>query len=62
MINPDSKIDVANAMKKYGGSFVRALGEALLIADSKNAQLIHDTWPEYWVRYSAFAETERRKS
>lgn len=39
------------AMEKYGGSFVRALGMAGFHADAINLQKIKDTWPEYWSDY-----------
>ena len=39
------------AMRVYGGSFVRALGVALLAADDVNAEKIRRTWPEYWSQY-----------
>jgi hypothetical protein len=42
---------VADAMKKYGGSFVQCLGEACHCADEINLQKIKDTWPDYWNTY-----------
>ncbi len=48
MIPTDEKIYVENGMVKYGGSFVSALGHALMHADPINAQKIKDAWPKYW--------------
>ena len=47
----DEKLDVAENMKNYGGSFVSSLGEALIHADEENAERIKETWPEYWKQY-----------
>lgn len=52
------KTMVAFAMKEHGGSFVQALGEALLRADDENTRRIKNTWPEYWGKYSRFAKNE----
>ena len=43
---------VMRAMKKYGGSFVQALGEAATRADDNNLRRIKSTWPRYWAKYS----------
>ena len=42
---------VSRAMTKYGGSFVKRLGDALLHADPNNTQKIKDTFSEYWEKY-----------
>ena len=39
-------------MRKYGGSFVKALAEAALRADDDNLRRIKTAWPEYWAKYS----------
>lgn len=44
----EEKYFVSLGMRERGGSFVKAIGEALLHADSINVQKIKDTWPEYW--------------
>lgn len=48
------KFTVAGNMKKYGGSFVQALGVALSHADMWNATKIKLTWPELWEEYLNF--------
>ena len=47
---------VAETMKKFGGSFVRSLGEALLLADHINQHKIKTTFHEYWKQYKEIAE------
>jgi hypothetical protein len=39
------------AMRKYGGSFVKALAEAASHADPVNLQKIKTTFSEYWKEY-----------
>ncbi len=48
-------IKIAMAMKRYGGSFMKGIGEALLHADSDNAAKIKATWPQAWVQYADMA-------
>ena len=47
----EEKIYVSEAMIKYGGSFVRSLGEALINADAKNTKKIKEGWSDYWKEY-----------
>lgn len=47
----DEKYFVNQAMRKYGGSFCRGLGEALLHADPCNTAKIFRTWPGFWKQY-----------
>jgi hypothetical protein len=39
------------AMKKYGGSFVKALADALEVADPQNRLKITQTWPDEYEKY-----------
>jgi len=48
--------DVINTMIEYGGSFVRKLGVAALVADTDNLAKIKQTWPDYWAQYSRMAK------
>jgi len=50
----DEKITVADNMVKFGGSFVRSLGEALYHADPINTRKIKDTFSEYWEQFLNF--------
>ena len=43
-------------MMEYGGSFVRKLGAAALVADDQNLRRIKHTWPEYWDQYTRMAK------
>ena len=43
-------------MMEYGGSFVRKLGAAALVADSDNLAKIKATWPDYWANYARMAQ------
>jgi hypothetical protein len=43
-------------MMEYGGSFVRKLGAAALVADSDNLAKIKATWPDYWAQYARMAQ------
>jgi hypothetical protein len=53
-------------MMEYGGSFVRKLGAAALVADPDNLAKIKSTWPDYWSQYDRMAkqlsEVERQAS
>ncbi|GAI52555.1 unnamed protein product [marine sediment metagenome] len=50
-VDYDEQIKVAKAMMKWGGSFTRHLGEAIIRADLRNAQRVHDAFPECWEEY-----------
>lgn len=55
MIDPMEKYLVSSAMMNFGGGFVSRLGEALVRADGKNTQRIHDAFSEYWQEYLKMA-------
>ncbi len=42
---------VQENMERYGGSFVKNLGIALVHADIKNTLKIREAFPEYWKTY-----------
>lgn len=46
---------VVEAMTKYGGNFVQHLAKAMLAADPTNFMTLKQAFPEYWVKYAAFA-------
>ena len=48
--------DVARTMQEYGGSFVRALGTAALVADPTNLKKLRDAFPDYWANYTRMAQ------
>jgi len=51
-------MDVIQAMKKFGGGFVAALGEAAQRADLDNLRRIKLAFPDYWERYTELARIE----
>ena len=53
----DERFEVATAMQKFGGGFVKALGKALIRADSDNTRRIKEAFPEYWAKYLKLYET-----
>lgn len=57
------ELQVAAAMIRHGGSFVKHLGYALEHADRKNMRRIRHAFPDYWEDYKmkAAAEEETRK-
>ena len=48
----EEKYFVSLGMRKFGGSFVKCLGEALARADSNNTKKIKKTWQDYWKKYA----------
>jgi len=42
---------IIEAMRKFGGGFVRALAEAASQADPENLSKIKSTWAKYWEDY-----------
>jgi hypothetical protein len=51
----EEQCTVANSMMEYGGSFVKALGSALKLADPSNCEKIQNAFPEYWDKYLGFS-------
>ncbi len=51
-----SPYHIATAMITDGGSFVSALGRALVHADDRNTQRIREAFPDYWEKYEAMAQ------
>lgn len=56
MINQKEVNYVSKGMIKYGSSFVKALGQALIHADHINTQKVKDTWTELWHQYYIMGE------
>ena len=52
----DDDLKTIQAMRRYGGGFVKALGEAALFADSDNLARIKKAWPEYWSKYTRMSQ------
>lgn len=51
MIIEEEKYFVCIGMRRFGGGFVKSLGETLLHADWVNVGKIKETWSEYWEEY-----------
>ena len=57
----EEKYFVASGMAKFGGRFVKALGEALHCADWVNAPKIKKAFPEYWKEYLPLGKADHEK-
>lgn len=51
MTDFEEKLLVARSMIRFGGGFVRSLGEALQRADQHDSYRICAAFPEYWKDY-----------
>ena len=47
----DEAHKVRTNMETYGGSFAKALAQAILHADSQNLTKIKNTWPDLWQHF-----------
>ena len=56
MLDHDEVMRVSEAMIKYGGSFVEALGRALQQADEINQVKIKNAFPFLWVKYEEMSK------
>ena len=62
---PETKVemlDVYKEMRKYGGSFVRALAEAFVYADENNLERLKTAFPEIWGKYKSMATWDAEKA
>ena len=51
MIDHDEKLKMCHRMRAYGGSFMRALAEAIILADGRNLEKLLLTFPEVVEKY-----------
>ena len=62
----DEQLIMIRAMKRFGGAFVRALGEAFSLADERNAGRLQAAFPQYIETYGPgsayFAEMQREEA
>lgn len=49
--NQDLKLDIVNNMERFGGSFVKALAQCILLADWVNLPKLEQTFDEYITKY-----------
>ena len=52
----EQETKVVEKMLRFGGSFVKALGECFLRADPINFAKLQNTFPEYWDEYESFGK------
>ena len=55
-------MQIAESMEQYGGSFAKALGRAMRLADEENLTRIEAGWPEYMVKYYFIRKDAEAKS
>lgn len=53
--------DIVDAMKKYGGGFIKSLADTYCKADSNNKIRIKNAFVDYWEQYKQIATDEREK-
>ena len=51
----DEKLDMVDAMKRFGGGFVKALAECFVRADDDNLLRLERAFPEYVKKYREMA-------
>jgi len=56
-INEITDYHIVEAMREYGGGFVRSLAVCYLHADRENQAIIKAAWPIYWQTYRDLAAT-----
>ena len=61
MTDAVSDDEMAQAMHRYGGSFVRTLAALLHCADDDNRARILATWPEYCAEYRDMVRLQRAR-
>lgn len=47
---------VVEAMKRYGGGFVKALAMCFRRADLHNLKRLREAFPDYWTQYARLIE------
>jgi len=52
----DEEFEIVDKMKRFGGSFVKALAECFYKADPINFHKLRITFPEYWEQYKNFGK------
>lgn len=53
-LTEEQYIEASNNMVRFGGGFVKALGQACLKADSNNRAILKRSFPEYFKKYMNF--------
>jgi hypothetical protein len=47
----EEKSQIVKGIRQYGGSFMKYIGEAPAVADSRNEEKIYDAWPAEMEQY-----------
>lgn len=50
-LDQEQRLAIADNMRTYGGSFVKALGDLMMRADRENLFKLQETFDEYFVKY-----------
>ena len=58
---PITDAEITSAMRQYGGSFVKKLGELFDCADADNYVRLKRAFPECWTRYTETAQQHRER-
>ena len=58
----NQKYWIAQAMRTYGGSFVKHIGEALIHADKHNTKRLQEAFPDYMEQYLDIGLEMEKKS
>ncbi len=53
---------IISAMRRFGGSFARALAEAWSMGDDDNRARIKATWPDLWEEYADLAKLHAERA
>ena len=61
MTTRNTTYEIALEMRRYGGSFIRDLANAMLNADEENRMKIYATWPDVIQRYDALATVAKKE-
>lgn len=61
-MNKPEDFEVIDAMRRYGGSFVRALAETAACADCNNLRRLKEAFPDYWKHYAEVAEKAAKEA
>lgn len=57
-IEPEEPYEVCWAMRHYGGSFVKALGVLVGLADQANTKRLKNAFRDYWDKYHKLGKEE----
>lgn len=59
---PPDDYEITGAMMRFGGSFVRTLGELARRADPENLNRLKAAFPEFWSEYTDVALMRRQRA